>query len=97
MISPLVQGVPPLLTIIIGKLVFRFPRIAIAIVTVYHNLRKILESIRAKLDNAKRERTLSIDKGQHHKRSRPMTILLLFAVAIIVAALAQTTLSPRIP
>ena len=52
MISPLVQGVPPLLTIPTGKLHFRFPRIASTIVTIYRNLKKILENTRDKLDNS---------------------------------------------
>jgi len=79
------------------KLNFRFPTTDIAIVTTYHYSRRIPENTCPKLDNSERERMLQLDKGQYHNRSRPMTTLLLFAVAIVVAAVAQTTLSPRMP
>lgn len=76
---------------------FRFSLVDITIVTINHESGKILENIRAKLDKPSPECRLLIDKGRYHQRSRLMTILLLFAVAIIVAVAANAAINPRMP
>ena len=97
MIFPLLWGIALLLTITTESVDNGFLYTDITIVTIHHNLRKILENSCPKLDNSILECMLSIDKGRYHKRSRPMTTLLLFAVAIIVAVAANSAMNPRMP
>lgn len=71
----------------------------LAIITtniIHAKTEKIVESIARNLDNAILECRLQVDSGKQSSEKRMIT-LIAFAVAVIVLAVANSVLSPRMP